>query len=275
MMRLFRFILLLPLLLFSCYSSILGQSTWFFKQLAVRDGLSNNQINHIFRDSNGFMWFSTASELNRYDGYKFKVFFHNPNDEYSLPDNLISSVQEDANRRLWIQTGNGYTVFNPEKEKFEQSTVLLQEMGVSSPADFIFIDKDKNIWCYVAASGLYMYHASNGQSLFFPQNKQPGNLSSGVISDITESESSYLLIFQSGLIQYRIKIVCGSTIPITLSYISSRAMSRTSRLLSIRKTTFGFILICPWEPGSTIPDKKNGNVWDQKKAISLFYCPVT
>lgn len=202
MMRLFRFILLLPLLLFSCYSSILGQSTWFFKQLAVRDGLSHNQINHIFRDSNGFMWFSTASGLNRYDGYKFKVFFHNPNDEYSLPDNLISSVQEDANRRLWIQTGNGYTVFNPEKEKFEQSTVLLQEMGVSSPADFIFIDKDKNIWCYVAASGLYMYHASNGQSLFFPQNKQPGNLSSGVISDITESESSYLLIFQSGLIQY-------------------------------------------------------------------------
>ncbi len=116
MMRLFRFILLLPLLLFSCYSSILGQSTWFFKQLAVRDGLSHNQINHIFRDSNGFMWFSTASGLNRYDGYKFKVFFHNPNDEYSLPDNLISSVQEDANRRLWIQTGNGYTVFNPEKK---------------------------------------------------------------------------------------------------------------------------------------------------------------
>jgi signal transduction histidine kinase/ligand-binding sensor domain-containing protein/DNA-binding response OmpR family regulator len=180
----------------------LGQSSWLFKQLEVRDGLSHNQINHIFKDSSGFMWFSTASGLNRYDGYKFKVFFHNPNDEYSLPDNLVSSVQEDVNGRLWIHTANGYTVFNPEKEKFEKSAMLLQEMGIANPVDLIFIDNDKNVWCYVTASGFYRYHAGSGRLMFFPQNGQPGNLSSGPITDFTESESDYLFVFQSGLVQY-------------------------------------------------------------------------
>ena len=104
MMRSRYFILLLSFLCCS-YPSLLGQSSWLFKQLEVRNGLSHNRVNHIFKDSNGFMWFSTASGLNRYDGYKFKVFFHNPNYEYSLPDNLVNSVQEDITR-LWIHTAN-------------------------------------------------------------------------------------------------------------------------------------------------------------------------
>ena len=56
------------------------------------------------------MWFSTASGLNRYDGYEFKIYYHNPNDVNSLPDNLVMSVQEDLQGRLWIRTGTGYDV---------------------------------------------------------------------------------------------------------------------------------------------------------------------
>ena len=201
MMRLYRFIL--PILFFaSCYPSLLGQSSWLFKQLAVRDGLSHNQINHIFKDSRGFMWFSTASGLNRYDGNKFKVFSYNPNDENSLPDNLILGVQEDITGRLWIHTANGYTVYNPEIEKFEKSTLLLKEMGITNPVDLIFIDDDKNVWCYVTASGFYRYHADSGQLVFFPQDGQPGNLDIGTITDLKESESNYFFVFRSGLIQY-------------------------------------------------------------------------
>ena len=43
-------------------------SEFMFKHLEVKDGLSNNQVLDIFKDSEGFMWFATASGLNRYDG---------------------------------------------------------------------------------------------------------------------------------------------------------------------------------------------------------------
>ena len=197
----FRLMLLFQFFLCS-HLALLGQSAWYFKHLEVRDGLSHNQINHIYKDSNGFMWFSTASGLNRYDGYEFKIYYHNPNDVNSLPDNLVMSVQEDLQGRLWIRTGTGYTIFNTEKEKFEQSSILLQEMGITSPVDLIFIDNEKNVWCYISTLGFYKYDAHHAHLQFFSQDGESGNLNPGLITDFTESDLYYLFIFQSGLIQY-------------------------------------------------------------------------
>ena len=47
-----------------------------FSRLDIRDGLSNNAINCIYKDSKGFVWIGTGSGLNRYDGYTFKVYKH-------------------------------------------------------------------------------------------------------------------------------------------------------------------------------------------------------
>lgn len=201
MMRAYRFILLFHA--FLCCSMLLqGQSPYLFKQLEVRDGLSHNQINHIFKDNQGFMWFSTASGLNRYDGYKFKVFFHNPDDDYSLPDNWVSNVQEDGDGRLWIHTADGYGVFNPENEKFEKSQELLSAMGITQPVDLIYIDDDKNMWCYVNSFGFYMCRPHTNTPVPFAQKGGAGQLSSGTITDLKESGNNYIFLFQSGLIQY-------------------------------------------------------------------------
>ena len=55
-----------------CFSA--ASHNYMFKHLEVKDGLSNNQVNAIYKDSNGFMWFGTASGLNRYDGYNIKIY---------------------------------------------------------------------------------------------------------------------------------------------------------------------------------------------------------
>ena len=67
-----RFILLIVLAVVMCLSAI--AHNFMFKHLEVRDGMPSNQINVIYKDSRGFMWFGTASGLARYDGYRFKVF---------------------------------------------------------------------------------------------------------------------------------------------------------------------------------------------------------
>ena len=38
---------------------------YMFKHLEVKDGLSNNLITDIYKDSRGYMWFGTASGLNK------------------------------------------------------------------------------------------------------------------------------------------------------------------------------------------------------------------
>src|SRR5438105_4776546 len=82
------------LLLFG-YADALAQSNQYrFSQLDIHNGLSHNQVNCIFKDSEGFMWFGTASGLNRFDGYTVKVFRHDPADKKSVLDDFINNIFE-------------------------------------------------------------------------------------------------------------------------------------------------------------------------------------
>ena len=41
------------------------------KIYTTADGLAQNVVNRIVRDSRGFLWFCTQDGLSRYDGYTF------------------------------------------------------------------------------------------------------------------------------------------------------------------------------------------------------------
>src|ERR1700753_20028 len=89
-----------------------------FSRLDINNGLSHNQVNCILKDSKGFMWFGTLSGLNRYDGYKFKVFKHSGTDTSSLADDFIVSISEGPAYKLWIETRDGLNIYDPATEKF-------------------------------------------------------------------------------------------------------------------------------------------------------------
>ena len=83
-----RFLIWIVLLLQSL--SVFAQSEHYnFSKLDTYTGLSNNQVNAILKDQDGFLWFGTMSGLNRYDGYSYRVFRKNYNDSSSLLDNSI------------------------------------------------------------------------------------------------------------------------------------------------------------------------------------------
>lgn len=90
-----------------------------FKHLSRIDGMSDNQINHITRDSQGFMWFSTSQGLNRYDGYTFRKFTRGEGRMGGMNSVFIESVQEDATGMLWIKHwDDNYECYDPRKEVF-------------------------------------------------------------------------------------------------------------------------------------------------------------
>ncbi|MEJ2354171.1 MAG: two-component regulator propeller domain-containing protein, partial [Anaerolineales bacterium] len=55
-----------------------------FEHLSVEHGLSHSSVNCIFQDSQGFMWFGTDDGLNKFDGYTFRVYRHEPGNLGSL-----------------------------------------------------------------------------------------------------------------------------------------------------------------------------------------------
>lgn len=45
-----------------------------FQNIDIRDGLSNNTVNSLYVDSQGYLWIATSLGLNRYDGYSIVPF---------------------------------------------------------------------------------------------------------------------------------------------------------------------------------------------------------
>ena len=71
------------------------------QRYSLEEGLSQQAVNAIAQDTEGFMWFGTEDGLNRFDGYEFRQLRHDRGDEQSLPNGWISSLvaSEDG---LWI-----------------------------------------------------------------------------------------------------------------------------------------------------------------------------
>ncbi|CAM2069420.1 Response regulator [Sulfidibacter corallicola] len=100
---------------------LFGQGEYLrFDRIGDEEGLSQTFVIHIFQDTKGFMWFGTESGLNRYDGYKIKVFTNDPLDPASLTDDNIRTIHEDREGALWIGTNHGLNRFDPETEQFRR-----------------------------------------------------------------------------------------------------------------------------------------------------------
>ncbi len=88
------------------------------RYLGIENGLSNNAVTHIYQDAKGFMWLGTYDGLNRYDGYKFKIYRNRIGDSSSLADNSIYYIEGTKDNRLWIGGRKGISIFSPLSETF-------------------------------------------------------------------------------------------------------------------------------------------------------------
>lgn len=99
-----------------------------FTHLGIQQGLSQSAVNCIFQDRRGFMWFGTQDGLNRFDGYTFTVFKHDPVNPRTLNDNFIYSIREDSAGTLWIGT-----MGHPESlNRFEAGTETFTQIPADS-----------------------------------------------------------------------------------------------------------------------------------------------
>jgi signal transduction histidine kinase/ligand-binding sensor domain-containing protein len=85
---------------------------------SVESGLSQSTVRGICRDRQGFIWIATGDGLNRFDGYTFQQFHHQPGDSASLPDDDVWAVETDFAGTLWVGTTGGLASYNPATRRF-------------------------------------------------------------------------------------------------------------------------------------------------------------
>ncbi|RCR67348.1 hybrid sensor histidine kinase/response regulator transcription factor [Larkinella punicea] len=149
------------------------------KHYGPENGLSHREVNAIFQDRQGMMWFGTKFGLNRFDGKTFTTF---TKDRNGLDFDNIQSIAQDAEGNLWLmgaKSQTNVTVFNPltnqatsfqkkfEKQQFSTSFTDLQGLS-SSDNGTIYLTN------YQPAA-LLSYHPTSGlRVVSLPQFKTLG-----------------------------------------------------------------------------------------------------
>ncbi len=185
--------------------SLAARENYMFRHLGAGDGLSNNQVTSVFRDSRGFMWIGTASGLNRYDGYDIRIWHGGRDGGGPLPDSFISDIAEDSLGHLWIGTQSGYAVYDMATDSFDcDMASRMEAVGVPGTPSKVFIDSGKNLWLYVAGSGIWRLDSSDAEcgpeSRALATGIDSGVLSGGVVTDMACCSEGILVTLDNGML---------------------------------------------------------------------------
>lgn len=120
-----------------------------WQELTIAHGLSQGMIFDLEQDQKGFIWIATKDGLNRYDGYNFKVFTHDPYNPFSISDNACTALLMDRHKRLWIGTLNkGLNLYDERTQRFYQIAIRDPNVtdGTSYEVRLLAEDPEGNIW---------------------------------------------------------------------------------------------------------------------------------
>ncbi len=130
--------------------SLFPQSQITFRQLSVKEGLSQNSVISITQDSTGYLWIATQDGLNKYDGRKFTVFPYTFVDITKPDYSNLGKVYNDRQGGLWIIPSDKIPrKFDPKNQKFEP----LPEID---DASVIYQGSDLNVYIGTYSEGLHV-----------------------------------------------------------------------------------------------------------------------
>ena len=132
-----------------CLSPVMSQTeSLITRHYTTKEGLSNNTVYCITRDSRGFLWLGTKEGLNRFDGLQFKKYFSEKNNPQSLPHDNIFDLLEYRFGHLLIATVNGLAVLNTLTGQFENEKIRFPQLqaGSGTVINSMYKDKQANIW---------------------------------------------------------------------------------------------------------------------------------
>ncbi len=190
------------------YSTLSLSQSIRFNHLSNEDGLSSNNVYEIIQDRLGFLWIATDDGLNKFNGYDFKIFRHDPSNKNSLSGNSIWALIEDSKGKIWAGTKNGWLdCYDQVTERFNNWKIESDITGENTITS-IYEDNDHFIWIGTYRNGLYRLNPKSGKINHWAS--RPGNvttLSNNYISSILQdNEGNMWISTYNGLNKFNPKL---------------------------------------------------------------------
>ncbi|MBN1596684.1 MAG: response regulator [Bacteroidales bacterium] len=148
-------------------------SSFKFEYITPNEGLSQASVMHILKDEVGFMWFGTRNGLNRYDGYSFIKYYHNPEDTTSIAGDLIESTYIDSENNLWIGTNDGFCIYDRQIDAFKNFKYKKNypEVLKGNSISNIFEDSKGLYWLSTYNDGIAVYNPEKDEYTLYSSDE--------------------------------------------------------------------------------------------------------
>ena len=142
---------------------VIDQNDLRFSHLSTNAGLSQTRVDQIVQDDDGFLWFATQYGLDRYDGYNFKVFLHDPANENSLSCVYIWALFKDRDGTLWIGCEHGVDRYDKTTETFVHYRIEGEALDADPLVFHISQDRSRALWLSTK-EGLFRLDPATGRT---------------------------------------------------------------------------------------------------------------
>jgi ligand-binding sensor domain-containing protein/signal transduction histidine kinase len=160
-----------------------------FARPSTADGLTPTKVTHIVQDDQGFMWFGNQYGLNRFDGYNFKVFVHDPRNPNSLSGVFISALFKDRDGALWVGCDQFLNKFNRATETFTRYPVPFVKHISQDAAGMLWL---------ATGTGLYGLDPATGRIRHYSHDpNDPSSLSSNDVKSSGEDKEGKFWVANS------------------------------------------------------------------------------
>ena len=113
----YKYIVTILFLIISLVTS--AQSLLHVKHYSTEDGLSQNIVQCITQDNDGYIWLATWNGLEKFDGYQFRNYKSYPTDTVRLDYNRIIYIKKGFGTHIWCQTYSGKVyLFDSKTEQY-------------------------------------------------------------------------------------------------------------------------------------------------------------
>jgi len=205
-----------PFVLLLCFNSVFSQLNTDIKferisseMVKLDKGLSQNSVQAMLQDEEGYMWFGTWDGLNRFDGYGFSIIrpdYFNVRSGISSPS--IRALYHDKEGFIWIGTEMGLNKYNPISRSFIQfKNKLSDQHSLSSDYINAICEDDKGFLWIATNDGLNKMNKETGfVSRYYLDPDNANSLSNNSINHLLFESEGYLWVAtQKGLNRLKLK----------------------------------------------------------------------
>ena len=131
-----------------------------FENINVDNGLSQSSVYGIFQDSKGYMWFSTADGINRYDGTETKSYKLKGNVLHNKPNAMFirGKMVEGPLGNIWFANATGVYYYERSSDLIKIALSFDKTPYRGMWAGVVCIDNNNNLWLPESYLGLLTYN---------------------------------------------------------------------------------------------------------------------